>query len=212
MSVIATFEVAGKDFILGDVLESRPALRVRVEQVVPTDERVIPYLWASAESVEAVETALRAAMDVESFQVVEEIDGDVLVRVAWRAGLDGLLDAIADTSATVFEAVGEGGHWSLTVRFDTREALSAFYQRCADLGIPLDVVRVHGPDPPGNTAADFGLTETQRQTLQFALDAGYFDVPRGTNLVDLATDLGISDTAVSQRLRRGIATVLRATL
>jgi len=56
------------------------------------------------------------------------------------------------------------------------------------------------------------LTETQRDTLLTALQAGYFDVPRRINLQDLAEQFGISDTALSQRLRRGLTELLTSTL
>lgn len=212
MSVIATFEVSAEDFMLGEALATSPRIRVRVERAVPISERVIPYLWVADDSVEAIETALRAEGDIESFEIVDRLNGDALVRVAWRESIDGLLDAVVDSEGTILDAVGEAGHWSLTVQFDDRDGLSVFYQSCVDHDIHLDVVRVHGPGPPAETGADLGLTETQRRTLQTALDTGYFDIPRRTNLTDLAAELGVSDTAVSQRLRRGISAVLRATL
>lgn len=212
MSVIATFEVAAEDFMLGDALATRPGIRVRVERVVPLSERTIPYLWVSDDSAEAVETALRAEANVESLEIVDRLDGDFLVRVAWRATLDGLLDAIVDVGGTILDAVGAAGRWSLTIQFDDRMDLGVFYRHCADRGIPLDVVRVHDPDPPDANAAGLGLTETQYRTLQAALEAGYFDVPRRANLAALAAELGVSDTAVSQRLRRGISALLQATL
>jgi len=49
----------------------------------------------------------------------------------------------------------------------------------------------------------------QRDALSRAVAAGYFEVPRRTTLVELADELDISDTAVSQRIRRGMANVLQ---
>lgn len=45
-----------------------------------------------------------------------------------------------------------------------------------------------------------------------ALERGYFDVPRQVNLTGLAEEMDVSDTAVSQRIRRGITGLLMATL
>lgn len=55
------------------------------------------------------------------------------------------------------------------------------------------------------------LTDRQRRTLALAYEKGYFDVPRGTSLTDLATTLSVSEQAVSERIRRGLETVLRVT-
>jgi len=45
-----------------------------------------------------------------------------------------------------------------------------------------------------------------------ALEGRYFAVPRRVNLPELAARTGNSDTAASQRTRRGLTTVLSATL
>jgi len=52
------------------------------------------------------------------------------------------------------------------------------------------------------------LTDDRREALEAALEEGYFEVPRRIDLVELADQLDISDSALSQRLRRGITTVL----
>lgn len=54
------------------------------------------------------------------------------------------------------------------------------------------------------------LSPKQREALVVALDRGYFDVPRRATLAQVAADLGISDTAASQRIRRGCHELVRA--
>lgn len=46
------------------------------------------------------------------------------------------------------------------------------------------------------------LTVLQKETLELALDQGYYDVPKKASLHDLAADLGVSHQALSERLRR----------
>jgi predicted DNA binding protein len=45
------------------------------------------------------------------------------------------------------------------------------------------------------------LTDKQREALVLAFDSGYYDRPRKASLADIAEQLGISKSAVSQRLR-----------
>jgi predicted DNA binding protein len=45
------------------------------------------------------------------------------------------------------------------------------------------------------------LTEKQLETLEIALDKGYYDRPREASLDDIASLFDISKSAVSQRLR-----------
>ena len=61
----------------------------------------------------------------------------------------------------------------------------------------------------GGAEAESGLTRVQCETLARAFDAGYFEEPRRVTLKELAADLEVSPRAVSRRLRRGVANVLR---
>lgn len=47
------------------------------------------------------------------------------------------------------------------------------------------------------------LSDTERRTLETAVDEGYFQSPRGATLGDLADEFGVSKPAVSKALRRG---------
>ncbi len=67
---------------------------------------------------------------------------------------------------------------------------------------------MHNPGVHRSLTIDTKLTDAHRETLEVALTEGYFNVPRRINLVELAESMDISDSAVSQRLRRGVATVL----
>ncbi|MFP8889357.1 helix-turn-helix domain-containing protein [Natrialbaceae archaeon A-CW2] len=52
------------------------------------------------------------------------------------------------------------------------------------------------------------LTSTERETIERALEAGYYEVPRSTTLGELADSLGVSDAAVSKTLRRAESKLL----
>ncbi|MFB6118172.1 helix-turn-helix domain-containing protein [Halosegnis sp.] len=47
------------------------------------------------------------------------------------------------------------------------------------------------------------LSETERETLEAAVDEGYFESPRDATLSDLAEQFDVSKSAVSKTLRRG---------
>lgn len=61
----------------------------------------------------------------------------------------------------------------------------------------------------GNEATNgVPLTDEEREVLSTALDEGYFEVPRRLSTVALAQQVEMSDTTVSEYLRRGITKVL----
>lgn len=56
------------------------------------------------------------------------------------------------------------------------------------------------------------LTEKQRETLEAAWRAGWYDRPRGTDQDALARKLGVSRPALAERLSRAESNVMRAVL
>jgi len=55
-----------------------------------------------------------------------------------------------------------------------------------------------------------GLTDTERETVRRAVEAGYYEAPRDTTVTDLAGEFGISTTGVSKNIRRGERKLLAA--
>lgn len=207
MSVIAGFSVPAGQFPLTDVLEVRQGIQVRLESMIPTGDMFIPYLWVSNEDVDAVYEALQQSPLSEETRIVDRLETETLFRVDWTTDLNGFVGALNESDAVLLEGNGEGDDWSFRIRFPDRQHLSTFYQRCLDRGISLELTEVYNPF--GTRKRDrFGLTKPQREALLAALEAGYFSVPRGITLQELAAKLGISDTACSQRLRRGLTAVL----
>lgn len=48
----------------------------------------------------------------------------------------------------------------------------------------------------------FGVTPKQREALVTALQAGFYDIPQRATMTEVADTLGISQQALSKRLRR----------
>ncbi|SFC34778.1 hypothetical protein SAMN05444422_107128 [Halobiforma haloterrestris] len=69
--------------------------------------------------------------------------------------------------------------------------------------VQLERITSSGPDADGRTTPDpdaDGLTEKQREAVVAAVESGYYETPRRADLGDLADELGVSRSAVSQRL------------
>lgn len=82
--------------------------------------------------------------------------------------------------------------------------------RSATDGVRLDkLVLVSGHDRTEQVTLDLSeLTPKQRETLELAVVKGYFD--KDVRLEEIATELGISKSALSQRLRAAQANLVRA--
>lgn len=211
MSVVARVSIPAERFALGEVLRVGEDVQVRLESMIPLGDVTIPYVWVGSDQADAVVAALDRSSVVEKVRIVDEADGETLLRVEWSSEVNGIVGAIGDSEGVILEGTGnrEEG-WTFRLRFPDHAGLSEFYRTCIQKGISLDLKEVHGLH--SNHSTETGLTAEQHDTLRLALERGYFAVPRRITLVELANELGISDTATSQRLRRGLNSVLSETL
>lgn len=75
----------------------------------------------------------------------------------------------------------------------------------------MDIERIFNPTKP-DAGPWYGLTATQRETLTYAAEEGYYSLPRQISTKELADRFDVSDQAITERLRRGIATLVMNTL
>jgi predicted DNA binding protein len=115
-----------------------------------------------------------------------------------------------ESNVRLLEAEGTGEEWEFRLRFTSQDDLTAFNQAVTDAGIPVTLRRLYNPTQPGQESST--LSDKQRTAIEQAYHQGYFEVPRETAAAELADMLEISASAYSQRLRRGLATLIGQTL
>lgn len=211
MALCASVSLPPDGFRLGATLSARSDVRVEFERVVPFDPQAVSYLWVTGVDADSGIDRLRADPDVAAVEQVAESREGVLAGVDWATG-DPLLGTLSTVEATCLRAIGTGDGWRLSLRFPSRDRLADCYRRCVDDGIPLTVEQIHTTAWSVEGGHEAVLTGVQRETLAAALEGGYFAVPRTATLQDLAGEFDVSDTAISQRIRRGIARLLAAEL
>ena len=210
MSVLADLSIPAVQFALGDTLRSVPDIRVEFERIVShSQEWVMPYLWVSG-NVEGFDRVVRDDETVEAATVSNEFDRVALYQFKWSDEVEGMINTIFDRHGTLVEAKGSSQEWDLTVRFEGHAPLSTLQSYFGEVEAGFSVNRVYTPTKPKTTK--FHLTPPQQQSLTLALKRGYFDVPRGVMMTELADDLGVSTNALSERLRRATANLVRSTL
>ncbi|WP_436934516.1 helix-turn-helix domain-containing protein [Halovenus marina] len=98
----------------------------------------------------------------------------------------------------------ESGPISVHLEVSSHESLQRVLTLLSESPITVHIEAITSPEFSEETTVEFdlgSLTDKQRQTLRLALRTGYYERPRKTDLTELATELGISKSAVSQRLR-----------
>ena len=201
MSVHVNVAVPAEHFAFESLAE---AARVEFERCVPFDGERPPYLWVSGtDGARPVDESAA----VEGVDPVAAVDGARLVRARWPSERPDVLDAVAASDATCLSGFREQGVWNLTLRFPSAASVSEWYRSCPRSGRRVTIRQIHTGRPQRSDRVS-GLTERQREALRVALETGYFSIPRETSLEGLSKRLNVSDTAASQRLRRGVENLI----
>jgi hypothetical protein len=69
------------------------------------------------------------------------------------------------------------------------------------------VNRISNPTTP-LAGGQVGVTPEQREALVAALEAGFYEAPQGATMAEVADTIGISQQALSERLRRAHGNLL----
>lgn len=108
------------------------------------------------------------------------------------------IHALADRFDRFDLRVSPDGQARLRVKTDPQD-VDAFITFVED-NVPG--LRLANLEPVDEGSHDGVLTQRQHDALAQALASGYFDVPRRIRLTDLAQDMGMSQSSLSELLRR----------
>lgn len=202
MNIDVTFAVPETDFRLGRLLGRAPVRAVRLLDFVPVER---PYLWVESTDFDEVEATLEADDAVDGVRSLATADGRRLYAIDWRDDADSFLRDCSEQGIRI-ERADVGDPWLFRALVPDRRALSRLQASCATDGVDLSFRTLREPRPADSDSD--GLTRAQREALEVASEAGYFECPREAMLSDLSAELGITTQAVSDRLRRGIRTLV----
>ncbi|WP_458205488.1 helix-turn-helix domain-containing protein [Haladaptatus sp. NG-SE-30] len=209
MSVTADLTISGEQFALGTALLTDTDVHVELERVVPASQQVLPFFWATGTEFESFEREVETSPHVENLVLLDQVGDRILYRAEWGSEVESFIHGIVAVGATILEA-HSNDEWRFRLRFDDHEDLSDFNDYCDDHDIQYRLDRVLTDTDVDHQ--EFGLTDEQREALVLAVERGYFDVPRGVTLGDLADEFDISQQALSERVRRAAGNVLRTVL
>lgn len=210
MTLIAKYRVPAEEFALGRTVES--GMAVELERLVADGTTGVQYFWVDGGPDPAFGDTLEGTARIRDLELLDEVGSRALYRGTCPLDGDPLVRAVVNHDVTVLSAEGDDREWWFHLCVPDRTALSAFQSSLVDEldgGMDLEgVYNLSEAAPPFRGE----LTDRQRETLLLAYEEGYFDVPREITLVGLAELLGVSDQAVSERMRRATAKLVRSRL
>ncbi|MFD1684858.1 helix-turn-helix domain-containing protein [Halobellus litoreus] len=219
MGLVAEFDIHCQALPLAGVAERASEATLVLEMQYNHGNRPLFLVTVQDGSQATVEAAFTDAYDVGEWTLVGQA-GDtrryqVLPALSLEEQLGDHLDDLAGLEAlATADAIIERidvvpGGWRQTGWFADRDAFnkfSSFWQRNAGFRLHR-LTRDGESEPPGD-----GLTDRQHEALRTAYELGYFDIPRKASLEDVAAELGISPSSVSERLRRAQTQLIEETV
>ncbi|WP_224333170.1 helix-turn-helix domain-containing protein [Haloprofundus halobius] len=204
MAVVTEINIAPDSFPLGTLLTANDEFHVQFERLVPAGRQVLPIFWAWGGEFKPFESRVRASRFVDELTVVERVGDRTLYSVVWSADVHGFVDGLVETNAVILGAYGyDDQSWDFRLMFPSHEYLSAFHDFLLGNDIAYTLGRVQTLSDSDLRDQRIDLTPEQREALLLAYRRGYFDSPSRVTLTELADELGITQQALSQRIRRG---------
>jgi len=180
---------------IGDVSRAFPDARFRILAGIPGDGTGVALVELEAPRVDDVLDAMRAADTLVELDVLQRRDGRALLQAETTLPL--LLLASSESGLPPempFDIRDGEATWTLTA---PRERLSELGEQFERLGVAYDLDYLRDGDAPSRL-----LTDRQAEVVAAALDAGYYDTPRGCTLTALADREGMAKSTLSEVVHR----------
>lgn len=185
--------------------------RFDLEGLVPAGEDgPVAYLLVAGTDTEAAREALDGVATGAVRTIREGEDG----LLEWRVTGDAPLGTLVDHGASVTEVRADGGR----ARYALAIASASNVRTLVDhLGEQFDGARVLSKRERTRAVEDAGelpgdgfddLTDRQREVLEAAYRAGYFEWPRDSNAEEVAETLDISSATLHSHLRKAEGSIL----
>lgn len=177
------------------LLDRRPDLDITVRSVVPLgDGNCLEEVEIRGDLSDDLVETLRSLETVDRVETLDSQPDRLVIRIVGDGC--GLADAIRETGvapSVPFPVRTDGDAWSITA---PPERIASFLEALADGMVEFETVYA-GPDRDDGRSL---LTERQREILDAAVEYGFYDYPREITLTELADELGVVKSTLSEAL------------
>lgn len=211
-TIIAEFDITSSRVVLGPTLASDIDMTVYAEGAPVTHEGTTWFhVTVRADEFEDFEDALKTDPTVAESEVFARYGDRRIYRLTLASSIPVLTNYVASFGDELldFQSTNEG--WKVRIRTMDRESIRDFWEFCAENDIDCQLQRIFEMrEPIGEVPVP--IEQTEFEVLQAAHEGGYFEVPRETDLSDLANQFDVSESTMSARLRRALDHVVEGVM
>jgi predicted DNA binding protein len=175
----------------------------------PTSGRFFYHVESS--DFHQFEDGLRNDHTVGEFeQVIETRNGKAIYCFEYTDEAKIFSPVISTANGVVLDMENDENTWIFTVWMPARSNLADLWDNARRHDIDIELLCVN--EYASLATTDAGLTDSQREALLVAFEAGYFEEPRNATLGEVAAELDISQPAAGGLLRRGVKRLIISSL
>ena len=212
MSIIVKLRIEHDRLALVPTLQVLDGLEIRVvsQRNTAPGSTGFPFL-IDYEDRDELESVLDEDETVQRYELVDWIEESGIYYIEHTPETEFISTAVTDVNGFLIQAATSGSAWNVRVLLPSREGLNTVWEYAKAKDISFEILELYENEETEGKMS-YGLTEEQRTALRLAYRSGYFSEPRATSLDEVADELGLSSTATSGRLRRGMRNLVSATL
>ena len=170
-------------------------------------------VWVDCDDFDALDAAIADDPTVANPTLLTEAGGRRLYRLdlVGEGATSSIMPLVMEVGGVQQRIVATGDGWRNRTRFPSREAFERVYRFCLDHDIDFEFHRIYAQSELFTPEAP-ELSNAQRDLLIEAVESGYLEIPRRASLAELGERLGISESAASERFRRGVKKLIEETV
>ncbi len=187
---------------IGEVSSTHPDSVFRVLAALPADERGVGLLEITSREMRTVLTAIEEHAGVDDVELLQAGEGEALVQFETTQPF--LLMAVRNSMVPLelpLKIAGGRAELELTA---AQSRLSELTSQLEEFGMSYEVEYLR----QSPTSSEL-LTARQRDLLARAVEQGYYDTPRECTLTELAEELDLAKSTLSERLHRIEGAILK---
>ena len=198
--IVAEVSLSGPDLLLSPTIKAVSDVTIETEHLTGTTPKHL-FISVRGEDFETFERELQQDYTVAEPVLVETYEGRRVYRLEPVSTVELIAPRCPELDARILDVESGDGGWVVRMQIPTRQALVSFREYCLENDVTFRVNQLGNATDHKETDV-VGLTEKQKQLLRMAFECGYYEIPRRISQNELAHELDISTSAISQRLRR----------
>jgi len=212
MSVTAKIHIGHERLALVPTLGALDSVDIRVisQGTTAPGATNFPFLIEHGDRTE-VESQLETDPTVKQYELVDWTNETGIYYISHTPDTLLISTVVTEVNGFLVHTESKGNGWLVRLLLPDRKSLNTIWEYAMENDMTFEIIEIYGSEDAG-TETSYGLTDEQTAALKTAYEEGYFGEPRKTSLDGVAEEMGLSSTATSGRLRRGMRNLVAATI